>query len=91
MSLIYINVYKTQPLAILLKPRVFVVTVTDDISFLWFIQRRLISFEVYSAGEQRTIYGCNYTTFYLLNDAASGSLRSFEYVILYLYKTKNIV
>jgi len=75
----------------LLKTRVFAVTVTDDIIFLWFIQRRPISFDVYSAGEQRTIYGCNNIIFYLFNNAASGSLRSFEYVILLLYKTKNIV
>ena len=61
MYLIYINIYKTQPLAILLKPHVFAVTVTDDIMFLWFIQWSLIPFEVYSASEQRTIYGCNYT------------------------------
>jgi hypothetical protein len=90
MSLICINVYKTQSLAILLKPRVFAVTVTDVI-FSWFIQRRLISFEAYSAGEQKTKYGCYYIIFYLFNDAASGSLRSFEYVNLFFYKTKNIV
>lgn len=67
----------------------FVVTVTDDI-ILWFTERRLISFEVYSASEQRTIYGCDYIIYDLFNDAASGSLRSFEYVILFLYKTKNV-
>ena len=50
------HIYKTKPLAILLKPSVFAVTVTDDIIFLWFIQRRLISFEVYFVGEQKTIY-----------------------------------
>jgi hypothetical protein len=56
MFLIYMHIYKTKPLAILLKPSVIAVTVTDDIIFLWFIQRRLISFEVYFAGEQRTIH-----------------------------------
>ena len=90
-GLICINVYKTHPLAILLKPRVFAVTVTDYIIFSWFIQRRLISFEAHSAEEQRTKYECNYIIFYLFNDAASGSLRSFEYVNLFFYKTKNIV
>jgi hypothetical protein len=70
MSLIYINIYKKQHLAILLK-RVLAGTVTDDI-FLWFIQRRFISFEVYSVGEQRTIYGCNNIIFYLFDNAASG-------------------
>jgi len=64
-SLIYINTYKTQPRVILQKTRVFAATVTDDIIFLWFIQRRLISFEVYSAGEQRTIYRCNNIIFFI--------------------------